>query len=106
MLSFNQETFDEVVASCDFSKIEKKYTDPATVYALDTVYGRRLNGYIMKASMLRHLLELQESEKDDYPFYFDKKEITRLTRFMDIFPDIENLNQKCRLSTSNVWFWF
>ena len=94
MLSFNKETFDEVVASCDFTEIEKRYTDPATVYALDTVYGRRLNGYMMKASMLRHLLELQESEKNDYPFYFDKKEIARLARFMDIFPDIENLNQK------------
>lgn len=95
LITFSADDIDEVYKAVDFSYIRKKYDDVATRYAFDTMDGKRVNGYQIKAQMFRHLLDLKRSEdkEDSFSYCYDLGEVGKVEKFADIFPDIEDFRR-------------
>lgn len=73
----------------DFSKILKKYNDPATQYAHDVLEGKYTTGYLMKLAAFRHLRDLQRVGDQDFPFHYDVNEVNKILKFASIAPNVD-----------------
>ena len=75
--------------SIDFDDIRKKYTDPATKYALDVMDEKVTTGYLMKLACFRHLRDLQRAENNEFGFYYDTNEVDKILKFASIAPNVD-----------------
>lgn len=62
------------------------YTNAANKYARDIVAGRIPACRYVKLTCLRHLNDLKESKKKDYPYFFDKAEVENVCGFIELLP--------------------
>ena len=75
--------------SIDFNGIRKKYTDPATKYALGVMDEKVTTGYLMKLACFRHLRDLQRAENNEFGFYYDINEVDKILKFASIAPNVD-----------------
>lgn len=75
--------------SIDFDDIRKKYTDPATKYALDVMDEKVQAGYLMKLACFRHLRDLQRYQGGSFNFYYDVNEVDKILKFAAIAPNVD-----------------
>lgn len=75
--------------SIDFNGIRKKYTDPATKYALGVMDEKVTTGYLMKLACFRHLRDLQRADNNEFGFYYDINEVDKILKFASIAPNVD-----------------
>lgn len=75
--------------SIDWSDIETKYHDPATLYAFSVLNGTKLAGYKIKLASFRHLMDLKRQGQRGFPYHYDVDEANKLLRFAKICPNVD-----------------
>lgn len=72
-----------------FHGVRKKFTDPATKYALDVMDEKVQAGYLMKLACFRHLRDLQRYQGGSFSFYYDVNEVDKILKFAAIAPNVD-----------------
>lgn len=72
-----------------FHGVRKKFTDPATKYALDVMDEKVQAGYLMKLACFRHLRDLQRYQGGSFNFYYDVNEVDKILKFAAIAPNVD-----------------
>lgn len=72
-----------------FNGVRKKFTDPATKYALDVMDEKVQAGYLMKLACFRHLRDLQRYQGGSFNFYYDVNEVDKILKFAAIAPNVD-----------------
>lgn len=72
-----------------FHGVRKKFTDPATKYALDVMDEKVQAGYLMKLACFRHLRDLQRYQGGSFHFYYDVNEVDKILKFAAIAPNVD-----------------
>lgn len=74
---------------CDFDNIRHRYADPATQYAFDVLNKKVVSGYLIKLAAFRHLRDLQRTERGDFNYHYDLKEVDKILKFAKIAPNVD-----------------
>ena len=87
-----KEVITEKVKVTDFAKVAKKY-------ARDVISGKIISGRYLKLACERFERDLLDKRWD-----FDKKEVERACRFMELLPHVKGNKGNLKLQPWQVWF--
>lgn len=70
-----------------YTKIAKKYKDPATKYSFAVLEGNFLTSRAIKLDAFRHLQDLRRAEADDFPYVYDLDKARMICQFAALCPN-------------------
>lgn len=73
----------------NYTKIKKKYNDPATSYAFDVLEQKQEAGYLIELACFRHVQDLKRAEAGEFDFNYDLDKCSQILKFAAICPNVD-----------------